>query len=189
MSPVERSAGGGGGGTSLTVTDGTTSVASVATLDFTSGATVTSGGAGIADVAIPSREISYTEVTTPVNITSTVEASGTLILDPGAVVFNGNPVLVEVFAFIRTTSNGAGGAHVLCLFEGATEITEMAAIATVFGQCVFAAACSYRFTPTAASHHYTLTGFVSNTTGTPRVNAGSGGTGGNPPAYIRFSYA
>lgn len=43
---------GGGGGSSLTVTDGITSVSSVTTIDFTSGATVTSGGAGIADVAV-----------------------------------------------------------------------------------------------------------------------------------------
>lgn len=34
------------------VTDGTTTVSGVTTLDFTSGATVTSGGTGIADVAI-----------------------------------------------------------------------------------------------------------------------------------------
>lgn len=40
------------GGGSLSVTDGTHTVSSVTEIDFTSGATVSSGGAGIADVAI-----------------------------------------------------------------------------------------------------------------------------------------
>ena len=43
---------GGGGSGSITVTDGVTTLTGVTTVDFTSGATVTSGGAGIADVAI-----------------------------------------------------------------------------------------------------------------------------------------
>lgn len=42
----------GGGGGSLSVTDGSTTVSSVTSIDFTSGATVSNGGAGVADVAI-----------------------------------------------------------------------------------------------------------------------------------------
>lgn len=42
----------GGAGSSVTITDGSTTVTNVTTIDFTSGATVSSGGAGIADVAI-----------------------------------------------------------------------------------------------------------------------------------------
>lgn len=41
----------GGGGGSLSVTDGTTTVDAVTELDFTSGATVTDGGGGIAQIA------------------------------------------------------------------------------------------------------------------------------------------
>lgn len=44
--------GGTGGGTALTVTDGITPVLNVSTISFTSGATVTSGGAGTANIAI-----------------------------------------------------------------------------------------------------------------------------------------
>lgn len=44
--------GGGSGGGSLTVTDGITPVVNVTTIDFTSGAIVTNGGAGTANVAI-----------------------------------------------------------------------------------------------------------------------------------------
>lgn len=42
----------GGSGSTLVVTDGITTVTGVTTLDFTSGATVTDGGGGTADVAI-----------------------------------------------------------------------------------------------------------------------------------------
>lgn len=42
----------GGGSGSITVTDGVTTVTGVTTVDFTSGATVTNGGGGTADVAI-----------------------------------------------------------------------------------------------------------------------------------------
>lgn len=42
----------GGSGSPLTVTDGVTPVVNVTTIDFTSGATVTNGGAGTANVAI-----------------------------------------------------------------------------------------------------------------------------------------
>lgn len=44
----------GGGGASLTVTDGITPVVNVTTIDFNTGATVTSGGAGIAVIDISS---------------------------------------------------------------------------------------------------------------------------------------
>lgn len=43
---------GGGSGSSLTVTDGVTPVVNVTTIDFTTGATVTNGGAGTANVAV-----------------------------------------------------------------------------------------------------------------------------------------
>ena len=45
-------AGGGSGGGSLTVTDGTTSVASTTTLDFQSGVVVTNLGGGQAGAAV-----------------------------------------------------------------------------------------------------------------------------------------
>lgn len=49
---VELNNGGGGGtGAALTVTDGSTTVSNVTTIDFT-GATVSNGGGGVADVLI-----------------------------------------------------------------------------------------------------------------------------------------
>lgn len=48
---IVQPGGGGSGGGSLTVTDGITPVVNVTTIDFTSGATVTNGGGGVANVA------------------------------------------------------------------------------------------------------------------------------------------
>lgn len=42
----------GGSGGSISVTDGVTTVTSVTSIDFTSGATVTNGGGGVADVVV-----------------------------------------------------------------------------------------------------------------------------------------
>lgn len=49
---ITGAGGGGGAGSPLTVTDGITPVVNVKTLDFISGATVTNGGGGTANVAI-----------------------------------------------------------------------------------------------------------------------------------------
>lgn len=49
---INPGTGGGSGGGSLTVTDGVTPVVNVTTIDFTTGATVTNGGGGTANVAI-----------------------------------------------------------------------------------------------------------------------------------------
>lgn len=52
MVEVVQPGGSGGGGSPLTVTDGITPVVNVTTIDFTSGAVVTDGGGGTANVAI-----------------------------------------------------------------------------------------------------------------------------------------
>lgn len=49
---ITGAGGSGGGGSPLTVTDGITPVVNVTTIDFTTGAVVSNGGAGIANVAI-----------------------------------------------------------------------------------------------------------------------------------------
>lgn len=87
--------GGSGGGTSLTVSDGSTTVTSVGEILFT-GATVTNGGGGIADVLISASAISITVGTTTV-------ASGTT----GRVLYDNAGVLGEM------TNTGSGTVNVL----------------------------------------------------------------------------
>lgn len=74
--------GGGSGGGSLTVTDGVTPVVNVTTLDFTSGATVTSGEAGTANVAISGSAPTFYNDT----VSGTINGSNTSFTVPHTVV-------------------------------------------------------------------------------------------------------
>lgn len=137
----------------------------------------------------PGFEINYTQITSNANITDTSEATATALISPGAIVFDGTPVLVEFFASrISLPTAAAGNAISITLFEGATEITRFVTIQTpsVTAQDAVSAYAVYRFTPTAASHTYTVCGFASSTTGTPTIVAGSGGVAGAAPAFVRF---
>ncbi len=73
----------GGSGSSLTVTDGITTVTPVTTIDFTSGATVTDGGGGTADVAITAGGSgTVTSVATGTGLTGgPITTTGTITLD------------------------------------------------------------------------------------------------------------
>jgi hypothetical protein len=165
-----------------------------------SGVTVTgTGAAGKVPVASsaaagtwsfpPGFEINYTQITAPVNIVSTTEATGTTILSPGALTFDGTAVICEFFGNLSLPTAAASNLLVVSLFEGATQITELGTWRTEVTSPVplAVAYCAFRFTPTAASHTYTITAFVSSTTGTPAVSGGPGGTGANPPAFVRFT--
>lgn len=123
---------GGGGGSSgtIAVTDGTTTVNNVTTLDFTTGATVNAGGSGIADIAINAggvgtitngAGISVTNPTGPnVTITSTI-TQGIAITD-GTVTVNPTTAIVLAGAGVSTV-NGGGGIADITIPGGMTALT------------------------------------------------------------------
>lgn len=139
----------------------------------------------------PGYEIHYKQIIAPVNIASTTEATGTTIITCDATTFDGTAVWVEFFApAVKCPTNAAGDAAIISLFEGATQITRLGQVVTPAAAATelpFRAA--YRFTPTAASHTYTITAKVNTTTGTPLVRAGAAVTGDWPPAFVRFTKA
>jgi hypothetical protein len=159
MSPIERSGGGSGSGT----------------------------GAGT--------EIAYSQITAPVNVVSLAEATGTTIISPGAITFDGAAVMCEFHGrVVLGQSTVSTDFLFVSLFEGATQIQRIGAfISNVAAATLFATFesvtldCSFRFTPTAGSHTYTVTAFVNSTTGTPSVRADTGGAGGDGPAFVRFT--
>ena len=150
------------------------------------------GGGGAGGPSSPGFEINYTQITASVNVVSTTEATGTTIISPGAITFDGTAVIVEFYAYeVDTSTVGVDQSVLISLFEGATQITRLAA---GFTQATASARTNnvygrFRFTPTAASHTYTVTAFTTDVTGTPKVRAGSGGTGALPPAFVRFTKA
>lgn len=137
----------------------------------------------------PGFEINYTQITSNANVTDTAEATATALISPGAITFDGTAVLVSFFCgSVLLDTAAVGDQLVISLFEGATQITRLAVlnslVTTQHREPVFA---QFRFTPTAASHTYIITAFTTSTTGTPTLAAGSGGTNGFPPAYVRFT--
>jgi hypothetical protein len=179
--PYINQAGGGGGAISGVTVTGTGAAGKVP---------VASSAAAGTWAFPPGFEIGYAQITAPVAVVSTTEATGTTIVAPGALVFDGAPVLVTFFSpAVRVDTAGAGDFVIISLFEGASQITRLVLLETiVIGQATnYSTTGSFRFTPTAASHTYTVTASVSSTaSGTPQVGAGAGGTGGYPPAYVRF---
>lgn len=137
----------------------------------------------------PGFEIGYDQITSPVNVASTTEATGTTVITCGAHTFDGGLVLATFWCPFLTQGSNAGVSVTVSLFEGATQITRLAVQSTA-GTAIQAAnpgTGMFRFTPTAASHTYTVTAFASSTTGTPQVGAGAGGTAAYAPAFIRFT--
>lgn len=136
----------------------------------------------------PGFEIGYDQVTAGANIVSLTEATPTTVIACAAHVFDGTAVLLNVFIPQIASPAVLSGFVIVVLFEGATQIGRLGIILTsaaAAAQEVFSA--SYRFTPTAASHTYTVGAYCSSTTGTPAFTAGAGGTGAAVPAFARFT--
>lgn len=73
----------------------------------------------------PGTELGFSQITAPVNVTSTTEATGTPIISPGALNFDGGPVMVEFFCpyVSLPAALSVNNFVVIALFEGANEIT------------------------------------------------------------------
>lgn len=129
-------------------------------------------------------EIGYDQITANVTVSSTIESAGTTVISCAPHTFDGAAVLVEFFFNIQ---NGTNSPVTVSLFEGSTQITRLCEfIPPTTGNLGMMMSGWYRFTPTAASHTYTVTAFHSGVNNGGIV-AGNGGTGGEPPAFIRFT--
>lgn len=147
-------------------------------------------GTGPSYALPPGYEINYTQTTSTVNVVSTTEATGTTLLSPGAITFDGAPVLVHFFCpTVQLDTASAGDVMVISMFEGGTQIGRLAVVKTPSVTSAMQNPVSgfYRFTPTAAAHTYTITAAVSSTTSTPSCGAGAGGTATNLPMFVRFT--
>ena len=138
----------------------------------------------------PGFEINYTQITSPVTIASATEATGTTIISPGAITFDGTAVLCHFFApSMHVDSSAIGDQLVVSLFEASTQIGRLTVNNSLSTTTLIRSPLTgfLRFTPTAASHTYTVTAFATSTTGTPQIIAGAGGTGVEVPAFVRFT--
>lgn len=164
-----------------------------------SGVTVT-GTAAAGDVPVassssagvwqlpPAYEFGYDQITAGVNVTGTSAATANAIITCAAHTFDGNPVILVFFSPEVACSTTAASTMGISLWESGAPIGDLGFIRTdiTASQDLKPVFLSYRFTPTAASHTYTIAAYTSSTTGTPSIQAGSGGSGVNLPAFARF---
>lgn len=137
----------------------------------------------------PGFEIGYDQITATVNPTGTTEGTATTIITCAAHTFDGGLVLATFNAPLAVGPGAAAGNNLFIgLFESGTLVNRLAAsitpAANTLGVWISQAT---RFTPSAGSHTYTIGAWVTNTTGTPSINAGAGGAGASSPAFVRFT--
>jgi hypothetical protein len=142
----------------------------------------------------PGFEIGYDQITAPVSVVSTTEATGTTIITCAAHVFDGGAVICEFFApaIELPSAISTNDIVVVSLFEGSTQIGRFTVCLlgdlTTGQGCRMPGTGKFRFTPTAGSHTYTVTAFCNSTTGSPSVDAGAAsGAGTLMPAFCRFT--
>lgn len=138
--------------------------------------------------SLPGYEIGYDQITSNVNITGTTAAGATTIITCAAHTFDGAAVLLTVYSPQLAVSTTSGAFVTVALWEGSTEIGEIANFRSVSStQQSFTLLAQYRFTPSAAAHTYLIKAFTGSTTGTPSFGAGSAGTAANVAAFARFT--
>ena len=151
---------------------------------------IISGGSGgsVTPSTLAGFEIGYDQITGDVAVSSSTEAAGTTIISAAAHTFDGSPVLATFFAALCQLGAEVNLNVFVCLFEGATEIGKLcyAQNPTATGTFSCPMMGTLRFTPTAASHTYTVTG-VKGGAANPVIKCGAGGTGAFVPAFIRFT--
>jgi hypothetical protein len=98
-------------------------------------------------------------------------------------------VLATFFASAVESPGGpADAATRIGLFEGGTLINRFGSLFTpAASRNIVPFAGFIRFTPTAGSHSYTVAGWITVLNGVPGIDAGTGGPGALPPAFVRFT--
>lgn len=143
----------------------------------------------VTSASSPGTELGYDQITATVNVTGLTSGAPTTVLTSSKYAFDGSLVMAEFYASeISTPSAAAGNNTNIGLYENGTLIA-------VLGQLNTSAAATHgatilarlRFKPSPGQHVYTIGAWASNTTGTPRVFAGTGVGGAVAPAYLRLT--
>lgn len=138
--------------------------------------------------ALPGFEIGYDQITAPVSVTGTTSGTATSIIAGSAYTFDGSPVIAEFYApWVKTPSLAVGNFTIVSLFEGATALAVSQHITPAAASAYSPGTLKFRFTPSAGAHTYSIKSFVTNTTGTPQIGAGTGAAGADAPAFLRFT--
>ena len=133
-------------------------------------------------------ELGYSQIASNVTVNNATAGTGVEVIAPLTVVCDGGPVLVEFFTTALQPSNTAGDELTVSLFQDSSEKVRYWGYATsqATNNGFRPASLSYRVTPTAGSHTFSVKAFVTNAARTGVVAAGNTTTG-NAPAFLRVS--
>lgn len=144
-------------------------------------------GASASASANASPEISYSEKVSAFTTTAVTEGTAVAVVDSVAATYDGSPVLVHFYS--------PAVYHSVALAEVIFTLWEGASVKGIIGRVVSDAASDgdaaslwYRFTPSAASHTYTIKAH-GNVAGTCTVQAGAGGSGTFFQMFLRVTKA
>lgn len=138
------------------------------------------------------QELSYVEITSPVTISATSEATADTVVTAGAITFDGSTrVCIEFFSDSVAPGATAASAIAIFLYDGASSIgyiwfCKKDSSATAQNGTTGCHAVRY-LTPSAGSHTYSIRASRSVSNGS--IYAGAGGSGNDSPAFIRISRA
>jgi hypothetical protein len=145
-------------------------------IDYWNGSAWASGTSGA--------ELGYAQFTTPITVTSTSSAAAHVFANPGAITYDGTPVVMEAFSPYVTCP--AGGAKLyIGLYDGAALLSVMGGVSISSGQVAGSLHMIQRLTPSAGSHTYSTATWVDSGSGLIEGRAGTAGT--FAPGFMRIT--
>jgi hypothetical protein len=138
----------------------------------------------VSPVYPPGYEYAYGEITAPVSITATTDATANDCADAPSVTFDGSTI-VEVEFYSPKINPGSDGRLLIALYENGSSKLRLADIQLTNSSSSKELLVRRRLTPPAGSDNYSVRAFV--TAGTGTVGAGAGGSGNLAPGYIRVT--
>jgi len=137
----------------------------------------------------PGYEFDYAQVTSPVSVTATAEASANTLVTGNAVTYDGSTaVIIEFFCDVVDGANTANAFTQTWLYDGSSSIGYLSSVRQpTTAELYVPVLVRRRLTPSAAAHTYSIRATTS--TGTASYDAGAGGSGAGAPMYIRITKA
>lgn len=137
----------------------------------------------------PGHEFDYAQITSPVTVSSTTEATPTNIVSGNSVTYDGSTAVIIEFFTCEISCNTASVINIINLWDGSTDIGRIAKVrADISTDRRVSVYARVRLTPSAAAHTYHIKGWNGGAS-TTSVDAGAGGAGTAVPAYIRITKA
>lgn len=130
-------------------------------------------------------ELAYTEFTSDVTISATVEASADTIVTAASLDLDGQAILVEFFCPRLDVADTADDV-LLTLWDGSTDLGRLGWHIVTGADLSFPVNLARKITPSKGQHTYSVRGWKVGA-GSAVANAGSGDTGSLLPGFIRVT--